>query len=209
MSRATGPGRWRALVAAVALVLLAGCSGPSDTYSPPTAPPTGEPSIDLPSAKAAAGIADCPVSGDQPVVAGGLPDLTLPCLGGGRPVRLAGLRGTPMVINIWAQWCGPCRGEAPHLAEVQKLAGNRIRMIGIDFADPQPGYAIEFAQLAGWRYPQLVDEDRRINASIPFAGPPQTLLVDAEGKIVYRQNGELASTAQLTGLIRDHLGVRL
>ena len=40
------------------------------------------------------------------------------CLGGGREVRLAGLRGKPMMINVWAQWCGPCREEAPYLAEV-------------------------------------------------------------------------------------------
>ena len=33
-------------------------------------------------------------------------------------VRLAGLRGKPMMINVWAQWCGPCREEAPYLTEV-------------------------------------------------------------------------------------------
>ena len=191
-------------------VLVGGCT--SDTaggYLPPTSPPTDEPSINLPAAKVAAQIEACPASGDQRAVEGGLPDLTLKCLGGGRAVRLAGLRGKPMVINVWAQWCPPCRAEAPHLADVAEQAGDKVRIIGIDYDDPQPGYAIEFAQLAGWHFPQLVDRDRDINKTLPFAGPPQTFLVDADGKIVYHQSGQLASTDQLKNLIHDHLGVQL
>ncbi len=197
-----------ALVLALAL-LTSGCSSDSDLYSPPTSPPTDEPSINLAQAKQTAQIEACPTSGDQPAVKGGLPDLTLPCLGGGRSVRLAGLRGKPMVVNVWAQWCGPCRAEAPHLADVAEEAGDKLTMVGIDYDDPQPGYAIEFAQLAGWHFPQLVDRDRSLAESIPFQGPPQTFLVDAEGKIVYHQSGQLASDDQLRNLIHDHLGLTL
>lgn len=199
------------IAAVLALGLIAsGCSSTNDdTYSPPTSPPTDEPSINLPEAKASAQIDTCPTSGDQPAVSGGLPDLTLSCLGGGPSVRLAGLRGKPMLVNIWAQWCGPCRSEAPHLADVADLAGDKLMIIGIDYHDPQPGYAIQFAQLAGWHYPQLADIDGSINKTLPFPGPPQTYLVDADGKIVFHQSGQLASTDQLKNLIHDHLGVTL
>lgn len=198
------------LLALVVVVVLTACSpGGGAGYTPPTAPPTSEPSINLPEAKQAAQIASCPVSGDEPAVAGGLPDLTLPCLGGGRTVRLAGLRGRPMLISVWAQWCPPCRAEAPHLSEVADLAGNKMVVLGVDYDDPQPGYAIEFAQLAGWHFPQLADKDRSLSKTLPFSGPPQMFLVDAHGKIVYHQSGQITSTDQLKNLIHDHLNVQL
>ena len=94
--------RWGWLAAAC--LLLAGCTetpsvglrqGPA---SSPPAPATAESSTrstaDLAARKQAAGIADCPASDPQArVVPGGLPDVVLSCLGGGRDVRLAGLRG--------------------------------------------------------------------------------------------------------------------
>ena len=102
------------------------CSTPTRPSSRQPRPvPTPESTADLAAMKKAAGIADCPRS-DPGVAAvpSGLPDVVLPCLGGGREVRLAGLRGKPMMINVWAQWCEPCREEAPYLAEVR---GKQVR----------------------------------------------------------------------------------
>ena len=68
---------------------------------------------DLRAAKAAAGIEPCPRSDlDATADDGDMPALVLPCLGGGDDVNLAGL-GTPTVLNLWAQYCAPCREEAP------------------------------------------------------------------------------------------------
>jgi thiol-disulfide isomerase/thioredoxin len=161
--------------------------------------------------KKAAGIEDCPTSDpDVAAVDGGLPDLTVPCLGGGPHVRLAGLRGAPMLINVWAQWCPPCREEAPYLAEVAGTDPRELLILGIDYADPRPDYAIEFAQISDWRYPQLVDPDQTLAAPLRLsAGPPQTLFVDAEGTIVYRHAGPFDSSEEIRRLVREHLGVRL
>jgi thiol-disulfide isomerase/thioredoxin len=186
-------------------------SATGSASEPPSAPasaPSGGSAADLEAAKKAADIADCPTRHPEPSkVDGGLPDVTLGCLGGGHRVPLAGLRG-PMVINIWAQWCGPCRQEAPHLAAVAKSAGDKVKFIGIDYDDPDPLAAIEYAGRAGWHYPQLKDRQKLIKPGLQILGPPQTLFVDADGRIAYRHNGPFTSNAELKKAITDHLGVR-
>lgn len=200
--------RARAIVAAlVAAAALAGCVGPSAPSGP-----LPEVSVDpaLVAKREAAGVADCPVTpaSAQPV-GGGLPDLVLGCLGSGRQVNLAALRGTPMVINFWAQWCAPCRAEAPHLKEYAELAGDDVLLLGIDFADPDPALALEFAQYAGWTYPQLTDPLKQTAGPVRFSGIPVTIFVDAQGRIVHRTVGAVGSTQQLVDATEQYLGVTL
>lgn len=208
---------WGWLVAAVALVALGltGCGGsasPTGSAAPIEPPsdvaPSPEPTVSLAAMKKAAGIPDCPRS-DPGVAAvpSGLPDVVLPCLGGGREVRLAGLRGKPMLINIWAQWCGPCREEAPYLADVATTNKSDLMILGIDHADPQPALAIEFAQLSTWRYPQLADPDVVLRAALQINGPPQTFFVRPDGTIAYRHAGSFKSADEVRETARQHLGV--
>ena len=112
-----------------------------------------------------------------------------------------------MLINVWAQWCPPCRQEAPFLAEVATVNRSNLMVLGIDFNDPRPELAIDFAEVASWRFPQLVDEDKAISAPLQISTIPQTLLVDAEGRIVYRHSGPFSSADQIRDLAQRHLGV--
>ena len=198
--------RVRALAAGLAaLALLAGCSA---------AAPSSEPAPDLRvepalvAQREAAGIPDCPVTpASVTPVADGLPDVLLGCLGSGRQVNLAGVRGTPMVINIWAQWCAPCRLEAPFLKEFAARAGDDVLVLGIDYADPDPALALEFAAMAGWTYPHATDPLKRTAGPLRFQGIPITLYVDADGRIAYREVGGITSTQQLVDGAQEHLGV--
>lgn len=202
-------------LAAAALLLLVttGCSALSPTATPSrsaSASAGASAGSDLAAAKRAAGIADCPTSDPEAeAVPDGLPAVTLACLGGGPEVDLAGLRGKPMVINVWAQWCGPCRQEAPHLRAVAARGGDKINFLGIDYDDPDPAAAIEYAGMAKWRYPQLQDRQKSIKPGLKILGPPQTLFVDADGRITFRHNGPITSDKELIAAIEEHLGVRL
>ncbi|MFP5283647.1 MAG: TlpA family protein disulfide reductase [Actinomycetes bacterium] len=197
-------------LAAGVLLGAAGCAPTPASPAPPAPTPTSVSAAQLARLKQEAGIAACPASDvDEPAVDGGLPDVTLPCLGGGRPVRLAGLRGEPMVVNVWAQWCGPCREEAPHLAEVARDEKRPVAILGIDYDDPEPDWAIEFARLSGWRYPQVVGSRADLAAPLRLGGgPPQTLFVTAEGRITHRHVGPFSSAQQIRDLASRHLGVR-
>jgi thiol-disulfide isomerase/thioredoxin len=149
-------------------------------------------------------LAACPSTPSKPPVSNGLPDVSLPCLGEGPDIRLADLRG-PLVVNIWAQWCGPCRDEAPYLANLAK--SGKVQMLGIDYADPRPELAVKFATDEGLAYPHLADRDKTIQQALRIGGPPLTILVDEDGAVVYVHRGVLTSQQQLDQLVRDKLGV--
>lgn len=194
--------------------------------SPPSAEPTGTGGsgarsaaidVDTPAlraAKKAAGIADCPAPGrtgsDAAPVADGLPDATLPCFGGGRDVRLADLRG-PLVLNVWASYCAPCRTEMPLLEQFHRRYGAKVGLIGVDFQDPQTDSAMQLATRSEVTYPLVADVDG-LFASAERArviGLPTTILVDADGRVVRTEAVEITSVEQLADLVRRYLGVDL
>lgn len=192
----------------LAAVLLAGCSTTPLPTGAGAVTPAARPS-DLAAQREAAGIADCPTTPlEAEPVEGGLPDLVLTCLGSQRQVNLAALRG-PMVINLWAQWCAPCRVEAPFLREFAELAGDQVVVLGIDYADPDPSVALEFAQYVGWTHAHLSDPLKQTSGPLQISGIPVTLFVAADGTIAYRHTGELASTDQVRELAAQYLGVTL
>ncbi|MET0449890.1 MAG: TlpA disulfide reductase family protein, partial [Aeromicrobium sp.] len=152
--------RGRAIVVVAALLVLTACTSSEPESTKPTFGGGPAPTVaadDLGVAKAAAGIEDCPDARGAATGDDALPDLTLDCLGGGRPVDLAGLTGTPTVINVWASWCKPCRKELPLLARADAEYGDGLRVIGLDFKDDAPDAAIELARVSGVTYPQLSD----------------------------------------------------
>lgn len=200
----------RALAAVGVLLLLAtGCAPSEDGGLPDLGPPKVD--VDTPELrklKADAGIAACEPGTAEPVE-GGLPDVTLPCLGGGPDVNVASLRG-PLVVNLWAQYCGPCKRELPiYQSFAEKYAG-RVGVLGIDFQDVQVERALLLAQQSGVTYPQLADPAAELLGKGPFRGMlalPVLVLVDADGQVAFRDAREIKSQQQLEELVEEHLGV--
>ncbi|MGH3358950.1 MAG: TlpA family protein disulfide reductase [Nocardioidaceae bacterium] len=158
--------------------------------------------------KRAAGIEDCPTVDSAPEpVSDGLPELTLPCLGGGPDVNLAALRGEPTVVNLWASWCGPCVEELPALQRLHE--SDQVRVLGVDVEDPQPGTALDLAADSGVTYPSLADPAGKSKALLQAAVVPQTVFVAADGTLVATERKPYTDYRDLADDVREHLGVRL
>ncbi|MGI3785589.1 MAG: TlpA family protein disulfide reductase, partial [Janthinobacterium lividum] len=134
-----------------------------------------------------------------------LPDVRVECLGGGREVRLAELRG-PTLVNVWASWCGPCRSEAPFLAEAGR-SGSRVSVLGVDHTDYAPDVAVRFAGAVGWTYPQLYDADLVFRKKLQVTALPVTFFVRVDGTLGGRHAGPFTSSQQLADLSQQYLGV--
>jgi thiol-disulfide isomerase/thioredoxin len=115
---------------------------------------------------------------------------------------LAGLRGKPVVINIWGSWCGPCIAEAPDLARISAAFRDRVQFIGVDIMDFRtPAQA--FIRRYGWTYPSVFDRPAAIRDDLGFIGQPDTVVLDATGKRVFVSSGPIDPSklsAQLTAL---------
>lgn len=150
----------------------------------------------------------CPTTVASTAVPSGLQDIELACLGKGPAVNLAGLRG-PMLINVWASWCKPCRDEVPHLQAFYVKAKGRVGLLGLDFQDSN-GSAQDFAGHIGMTYPSVVDPDGETRFKAFRGGnPPETMFVAADGTVVFRKTGPFKDLAEIERLVRTHLGVTL
>jgi len=107
---------------------------------------------------------------------------------------LGQLRGTPVVANIWASWCGPCRIEGGDLARASRTYGSRVQFLGIDILDSRSS-AREFMREFGWTYPSVYDPTGEIRDRLGLVGQPATLFYDASGTLVSTWNGPLTPEA--------------
>jgi len=158
----------------------------------------------------AAGIVDCPApsrAASSRAAGPGLPAITLPCLGDDASVDLSTLRG-PLVLNLWAQSCGPCRDEMPLLQRLHE-ATDKVTVLGVDFQDLQPGMALALAEATGTTYPSVADVDGELKAPLRLTGLPTTLFVDADGRVVATERRAFSSYADVVAVVEDKLRLRL
>jgi cytochrome c biogenesis protein CcmG, thiol:disulfide interchange protein DsbE len=104
------------------------------------------------------------------------------------PVRLADMRGKPVVINFWASWCVPCRKEAPELARFDRELRGRARLVGVDFQDAKQD-ALAFVREFGWRFPNVRDPQGKLAGRYGLAGLPTTYVLDRKGRIARTMAG--------------------
>jgi len=125
----------------------------------------------------------------------------------GEKVSLADFRGKVVVVNVWGSWCGPCRAEAPMLAQASRdLAGKGVVFLGIDSRDPSKDAAKAFVRRFDIPYASLYDQQGE--TLLAFRGTltpnsvPSTVVVDPQGRVAGSVLGNLSRTT-LDDLVDD------
>ncbi|HEY1178759.1 MAG TPA: TlpA disulfide reductase family protein [Phytomonospora sp.] len=188
--------RIRALAVLAAVALLAtACTGPSGDVD---APPSGEQAADW-------GV-PCPEPSGTPGGGDAFTALTLPCLGGGtvtgEPMPLAS--GTPMVVNMWASWCGPCRDELPAIESF--ATKGTVAVLGVNTQDTEQAARAIVEEFA-LTFPSRFDPDGQLLALLGKRILPATVLITAEGTIAHTYTGPALTEDALAALVKEHLGV--
>lgn len=107
----------------------------------------------------------------------------------GFEARLAELRGTPVVVNKWASWCGPCREEFPFFQSQAIERGDEVAFLGL-LSDDGAETGATFLEELPLPYPSYLDPDKEIansfNAGREF---PSTLFINADGEVTFTKLG--------------------
>ncbi len=164
--------RWS--IAAV-ILMIAGVIAIWPRFEPdPMAPEeSAQTAPDLTDARAKADLPACPEGADGPA---DLRGITAECLADGRTVGIAtGLEG-PVLVNMWATWCQPCKTELPILAEYAAQPGAiPVVTLGVE---SRPGDALELLTALKVKLPSLLDEAGRAKQKLHPIGLPASYLVE-------------------------------
>jgi cytochrome c biogenesis protein CcmG/thiol:disulfide interchange protein DsbE len=118
--------------------------------------------------------------------------------------RIAALKGYPVVANVWASWCGPCRFEFPVLQKLSARYGKRVAFLGVDSQDDADA-ARTFLGEEPVPYPSYSDADEQIADSIGASlGLPDTAFYDRSGELVYLKQGPYAEDSELEADVRRY-----
>lgn len=122
----------------------------------------------------------------------------------GFEAMLVGQRGRPVVVNVWASWCAPCRTEMPLLQQAADEYADEAVVLGVASND-DPAEARRFLQDLGLDYPNVFDESGEIRVALALDAYPTTYVFDATGTMSARVDGGI-SEQRLAALIEDALG---
>ncbi|WP_128644050.1 TlpA disulfide reductase family protein [Rhodococcus opacus] len=125
---------------------------------------------------------------DPPQIRGTIGALSGPDLMTDQPVSLSDYTGKVVVINLWGQWCAPCRSEADDLERAYTAAaGLGVAFLGINVRDPQRDKAQDFVVDNAVTYPSIYDPPMRtllaLGGSYPTSVIPSTLVLDRNHRV--------------------------
>ena len=132
-----------------------------------------------------------------------IPETVLPLLTGDQAgpghldLKTAGV-GKPMLVNVFASWCAPCRAEHPNL---MALEARGVAVVGVAWKD-EPVATRAFLDELGDPYAMvLVDQEGRAGLDLGITGAPETFAVNAMGQVVAKSTGPLLDPAEIERLV--------
>jgi thiol-disulfide isomerase/thioredoxin len=146
------------------------------------------------------------------------PEFELGLLSGGT-LSSADLEGSPVVLNVWASWCTPCREEAPVFERLwREYEDEGVRFVGVNTQDTEEG-ALDFVKDFGMTYPVVFDREQELVEQLDLVGLPQTFFLDSDyefeasssqeqvgtgrGTVVLGAMGEKELRDRIEGLLED------
>lgn len=209
--------RWTLLILAMAVVIVVALAGQLRDR-PSSDPGTPGPVADmdrehrsadteraLAGARQRAGLPPCPEGGDDPGPEA-LRGVFVECAADGSRVDVArALAGRPVVLNLWAYWCGPCAQELPAMAEYQRRAGSEVMVVTVHQNPNQEAALLRLAEL-GVVLPTLQDPDRRIAAALGVPNVmPATVLLKSDGTVAQILPRSFASADEVAAAVTGGL----
>lgn len=118
--------------------------------------------------------------------------------------RIAALNGYPVVANLWASWCGPCRAEFPTLQKLSARYGKQVAFLGVNSKDSEAA-AKTFLAEAPLSYPSYQDPDGEIGEALGTSGGlPDTAFYSPTGQLCYVKIGQYAELTDLEADVRRY-----
>ncbi|MDH5611051.1 MAG: TlpA family protein disulfide reductase [Gammaproteobacteria bacterium] len=107
----------------------------------------------------------------------------------GKTNTFADFKGKPLLINVWASWCGPCRSEMGSLERLAKrYNGKEFNVIGVS-TDDYSDRAEAFIKQTGITFDNFLDSKLMLENMLGANTIPLTILVDAEGRVLQKARG--------------------
>ena len=106
----------------------------------------------------------------------------------GKDKHFSDYRGKPLIINVWASWCGPCRAEMGSLNRLAKRYSKQFTVIGIS-TDDDALAAKHFIKQYKVSFENYIDSNVFLENMLGADTIPLTILVDAEGRVLEKARG--------------------